>query len=466
MILAVAGLSGALAWVAIPGGEGSRYAGRPLGYWLARLAHPDYRVRSSAEAALEPLGAEAARGLVAALDCRDTLWRRWWDGVAVRWWGPNAFPGVSAARIREQAARLLTRIGPPNEATLACLVRHLDEPDEDAARAIQSAILGAGPAALPHLERAVAGGADRARGRATQLLGYAAEFGPPDSGRERALCGALHDTAIAVRVAAVDALASLRCRGPATLDGLGAVLADADPGVRQGAVGALGILGRRGEACGELLRARLDDEDPRVAVEAARSLWRIEARSDVVLPRLVAALSEPQAHWQAALVLCEMGTAASAAIPALLDRLEHEVTHRPSRTPPSSALALGRLGPDAVPGLIRLLEHTNTGVRISAAMALASHGPLAHLAVPSLQELLADPDSEMQIVALNALGAIGHPARPALPELEAIADRATDYLRAAAVAAVGRIRGAGGSGAALPAASGDPGPAAGPWGGP
>jgi hypothetical protein len=154
---------------------------------------------------------------------------------------------------------------------------------------------------------------------------------------------------------------------------------------------------------------------------------------------LISALRHPQAHWQAALALAEIGAPAEAAIPALLDALQTEAVHRPSRTPASAALALWRMSAAAVPGLTSLLQHEKPAVRIGAALALGGHGAAARGAVPALLAMLDEPAGEARIVAANTLGAIGPQAGATLPTLAALGRDGDQYVRAAALAALNKV---------------------------
>jgi HEAT repeat protein len=219
-------------------------------------------------------------------------------------------------------------------------------------------------------------------------------------------------------------------------------LADRLEAVRLASVQALGELGPAARRSVPAIVNILEISAPGVQVEAARALWRIEGTTANALPILLTALGNPQAHWQAALVLAEIGPPAQAAIPALVAALELEEVHRPSRTPASAALALARMGPAAVPKLAALLEHPRAAVRIGAAFALAGQGAAAERAVPGLLAMLDEDDGEARTAATNTLGAIGPGARAALPRLRLVARDPDEYLRAMAVAAIARISGA------------------------
>jgi HEAT repeat protein len=82
-----------------------------------------------------------------------------------------------------------------------------------------------------------------------------------------------------------------------------------------------------------------------------------------------------------------------------------------------AAQALMMLGPDAaeaVPELLKLLNHKNAGMRALAAQVLGSIGRTARLAVPALKAMLKEAKPQMRIVAANALSRIAPDVSEAL----------------------------------------------------
>jgi hypothetical protein len=82
-----------------------------------------------------------------------------------------------------------------------------------------------------------------------------------------------------------------------------------------------------------------------------------------------------------------------------------------------AAMALGRIGPAAVPPLMQALRHRDAQVRRQSALVLARIGPPAREAVSELTGLLDDPDEEVRKAAARALGQIGPEAADAVPAL-------------------------------------------------
>jgi HEAT repeat protein len=420
------------------------YGGQPLSVWLETLVSSDYRERHRAEAALRPLGVEAIPDLVRALRVRDRRWKRAWLFVADRMFGTPK-PRVPAARLREQAALLLARLGPRAEPAVPGLLEGLADPDPEARRAVQSALRHVGPGSVPGLITALRHRQAAVRAGAAELLGDQQDLGPAVGKAATPLVAALRDRDAGVREQAAGALGQIDTGSERVIGALADLLADPAPPVCGAAARALGQIGPAASPALPRLDLCLAGPDPYLRVEAARAVWRIGRQAGRVTPTLIAGLRDPQVHWQAALALAEVGARAEAAIPALLEALELEVAHRPSRTPASAALALARMSPAAVPGLVRLLGHEKPWVRVGAALALAGHGEEARAAVPSLVRMLEDPDGEARITASNALGAIGGAASAAIPRLVEVAQDSDEYVRAGALAAINRIsRGPGG----------------------
>ena len=68
-----------------------------------------------------------------------------------------------------------------------------------------------------------------------------------------------------------------------------------------------------------------------------------------------------------------------------------------------AALALGRIGPTAVPALITALSDVHMYVRYSTAKVLGQIGPVTVEVVPALMAALQDPDQEVINAAKKAL---------------------------------------------------------------
>jgi len=416
----------------------SVYNGRPFAYWFSELNSPSYQVRNEAEVALRGLGVDAVPYLRHALRVHETRWQIWFRAVFDRFQPPRQIR-VPPARIQEQAARLLARLGPAALPATPELIGALAGQDPDTVRACATALRRIGPQCVPDLVAALHHSVPAARANAAELLGSAPDFDRSLDAAVLPLETALADPDREVRRRAAPSLATADRSHARSVPALTAALLDTDQMVRLAAARSLGELGPVAAASTPALAQCLVETHPEVRVEAARALWRIEHRTDRPLPVLVASLRDQQVHWQAALALGEIGAPAEAAIPALLEALENELVHRPSRTPASSALALARMSPAAVPGLVLLLSHHESYVRVGAAIALAGQGINALPALSRLLELLDDPDPEVRLTVTGALGAIGTEARAAVPKLEAMIQDGDEITRTMAQSALNHI---------------------------
>lgn len=427
----------ALVWLAAP--HEPTYGGRPLSVRLGQLADADYQVRAEAAKTLDNLGPEAVRPLAEALRARDGRLHQAWRALRLRI-TPQATPGPELARVREQAAGLLARLGPAASGAAPVLVETLADPDSEVRRAVQGALGRVGPAAVPELVAGLRHAQPMVRRQAAELLAQRAQFGDAIDAALGPLAASLGDHHPGVRQAAATSLGAFPNLPQTVVDRLEGAAADPAIEVRLAAIVPLGGLSVEPGKARIILKRLIVDPEPRVKVQAARALWRQTGETNEALPVLVGQLHDYEVHWQAALALGDMGPAAEAAIPALLDALEREAVHRPARTPASAAVALARMGPAAVPGLVRLLRHDKAWVRLGAATALAGHGPDARPAFDGLLAMLTEPDGETRMVAAAALAAMGPSAREALPRLAAMAETNDEYLRASAQNAMTRIQ--------------------------
>ena len=81
------------------------------------------------------------------------------------------------------------------------------------------------------------------------------------------------------------------------------------------------------------------------------------------------------------------------------------------QTRSKAALALGTMGPTAIPALTELFKDTDGPVRFTAAWALGGVGPAA---IPIAAKLLKDKDTGVRNLAASALLRVGPPAVPVL----------------------------------------------------
>jgi HEAT repeat protein len=167
------------------------------------------------------------------------------------------------------------------------------------------------------------------------------------------------------------------------------------------------------------------------------------------------AAGEPEARRKAALTIAKLGTAAQAAVPALVEALRDPdagvaeaaayalkrvvATPEPaaSATTPTRAVMLAASA--GVEGLVGMLAHEDPAFRWRAAVALGELGAEAKGAVPALLDGLDDEDETVRRGAARALGKIGADVA-AVPALAAaLGDRTDELVRQYAAEALGRM---------------------------
>ena len=126
------------------------------------------------------------------------------------------------------------------------------------------------------------------------------------------------------------------------------------------------------------------------------------------------------AEWRnaaASLAFLELGARAEAAVPALIEIYEVNLSPYSRQC---SARSLGYIGPAAkraIPVLLRGMANTNALVRCDTLLALADFHAEPEVVVPALTDALNDPNGNVRVSACTALWKVGREARPAVPAL-------------------------------------------------
>jgi HEAT repeat protein len=380
------------------------------------LASCDYEARDRAAETLKQAGPECVPYLARALSRHESLWRRYAGRLPLVRPAPR-----NLAAIRERSAEQLALIAPDDPRASHALIRALGDENMEVQRALRKI----GPS--EQLTAALRAGNPKIRRGVAEVL---TDLGPRASASAPALAHALNDKEESVRAQAAEALGAIGA--PSSAARLIAALNDQQPSVRSAAAESLGKL--RASASVPSLTQKLSDPEVSVAVKSAQALWRIERKPDLVVPVLIRALRDRRAGSDAKFVLGEIGASAKDAVPALVQSLREERVARPLRTPPSSALALGRIGVPAMPDLVSELKNDHSEVRTSAAIALGFIGKTAHDAAPHLIPLLADKNLEVRQAAALALGSIEPDNRDLVPALRQLARDDDIFLASAASA--------------------------------
>ncbi len=203
-----------------------------------------------------------------------------------------------------------------------------------------------------------------------------------------------------------------------------------------------------------VLRGLLKDRNAYVRARAAIALFSLYGVPDQELvPALGEALSvkDPEIRFYAMLALDELGPAVQPVIPALIEALGDQEPWRQTSlyyVPRISQRILFRLGPSAIPSLVKALDNRNPDIRAGAAAALGLIGsdsapvvqaltkalkdrriraeaalalwridPDVPRAVPALLQALRDPDPELRAQAAYCIREMSSDAEFAIPAL-------------------------------------------------
>lgn len=123
--------------------------------------------------------------------------------------------------------------------------------------------------------------------------------------------------------------------------------------------------------------------------------------------------------------------AASPAIPKLIDAVK--------RYDQDAVIALNKIGPKAVPDIIRHIQEGGDEDRRLLLRVLYKIGPPAAPAVPTLIPLLNDKNLDVVYSAIVTLGAIGPEAAPAVPALTKHLSNSIPKLRQKAIWSLGNM---------------------------
>ncbi len=401
------------------------FEGKYASEWADDLLSPDYSVRNQAQAAFQFFGQSGVPQLQILLERRTQPWEP--ILAQINHYAPFFSCRVyDGALCRQRAAEMLGTLGPKANSAIPELIAKLDA--DQAGGEVERALVRIGRESESALRLALHHHNVEIRQRAAGLL---KEFDPVAKETVLALLEASEDGDARVRRRVASSLGEIRQPNQKIDSKLLRLVDDSSSDVRAAAIEALGKRGAQGSLVSRCLLRSLSDPALIVRLEAARALWKTTSDPTVVVPTLIATLPTTEG-WRAAYTLADIGRSASPAVPALLNALRKERVPRPYRTPPSSAFALGHIGPAAIPGLAEVLKDHDSGIRISAVMALSFMGQDARPAVPSLLNLLRDHDAEVRHTAALTLAGIGAEPERIIPGLSECLSAEDIYMRSAA----------------------------------
>ena len=201
---------------------------------------------------------------------------------------------------------------------------------------------------------------------------------------------------------------------------------------KKGGVLKIGNLGRNGHQAVPVLENLLRSPDDNLANQAARSLAQIGQPSVSALAS-AAKDGDSTTSLRALWALSLIGPEAKEALPVLVKLLDHP--HE--RIKAGALYALGEMGPaanTATDAIVRAMRTSSALVRYQAVLA---QGKIGTVALSDLRNLLQDELPEVRADAACALSLFGKHAREAVPELEVALKDRTAAVRAMAAFALG-----------------------------
>ena len=351
---------------------------------IHKLTDPDSDVRAAGAVGLKALGPKAKAAvpnLIAMLEddgissAGEPVWIL--AAQALGKMGPDAVADLIAAlrhsdpHVIKGAAAALGEIGPASKQAVGLLMAELEKDHPETRITLMYALMRIGPdasQAVPLLVKMLDHEDFHAQYWACQALGG---IGPPAEPATPVLCRLVSEGPASVRRHAAAALGGIGPGiGPEGLGALTKALRDPVEPVRENAVIALGRLGDFAKPAIAEIRAVLAEDKLKARTQAARTMWHLTRDADLVVPVLIDDLTnELGPSPEAAVFLGEMGEAAQAAVPQLVESLQS----RDLLMRLEAAKALGRIGPaaePAVPALAKALEDESADVRRAAQKSL------------------------------------------------------------------------------------------------
>jgi HEAT repeat protein len=185
----------------------------------------------------------------------------------------------------------------------------------------------------------------------------------------------------------------------------------------------LGLIVVLGLAAGAA-QAQKKDREPTVNGKTVAAWVKVLERKEG-LPRLQAINSLSQAGPEA--------RKAAPALVAVFRDKDATFLH------PLAAVALARIGPDALPELQKGLADKADAVKGASALALGLMGPQAKGATTALSKSLTDKTAAVRFASAQALGRIGAGAKAALPALRKALEDDDDAVRTEAAASLWKV---------------------------
>jgi HEAT repeat protein len=351
---------------------------------------------------------------------------------------PDTLPGLLEALeskdllVKMCAGEALVKMGPSAQSAFPILLKRYAQGEEQ----IQSIILElsktAGASAVAPLSAAIKDPESKVRQIAAEGLG---EVGSAAVPAIPSLSTALLDSAPGVVMASALSLRKIQQRDHGEVAALTRLLTDKDSQVRAGAIAALAEFGGDAATAVPSLLKILESGDSETAGWTARTIGLIGRPARPAIPRLIAMLgnTNQQTLNFTMEALGRFGEDAKGAIPKLMKLADKEESMW------GAISALGSMGPDATPKLVKLYREGKHGQESWAANAFAKQGPIAATAVPALMENLQAERAGKTARAAWVLGYLGAPARVSVPRLIELTRDTDPQVRVRAAEAAWRL---------------------------
>jgi len=191
-------------------------------------------------------------------------------------------------------------------------------------------------------------------------------------------------------------------------------------GVRLDALEAIGNLGTKAKQARAVVLDSLGDTDSNVRSVAAEIIKGVYKSDPEIVGLLVGLLGSKDELKRvgASTALCELGVAAKAALPSLLERMNDQ--NETSSVRLAAALAAKEMKPEDdvfTPMLLSLLNSADKHVRLQTVEVIGTLGEVAQKSAPRVIELLGDSDPEVKMSAMQSLGRISPDPHAAVPVL-------------------------------------------------
>lgn len=348
--------------------------------------------------------------------------------------GP-AVPLLADALDTPGAAQALAHLGSDARAAVPALIAAL-KPRKDAAQetllrsGAQLALARIGTPAVPALIQTIKDKKDNVCPLAAEALGWIL---PPPKGAIPTLRQAIADDRAHAAVYA-RALGRLGPPAHAALPDLTALLADADLRA-EAALALVRIETGQADKVIPLLLKDIQGDDDKLRQRAADALAQMGAAAQAAAPALVEAVHDPAARQAALHALQGIGASAASSLAALLKDANVD-----SRRIAVTLLApLGADAKPALPAILAALNDADATVRAGATLLIEGIGPAAAEAVPTLTANLQAYQAHLRYASASALGAIGLAAKEARRPLQEGLLDADEMVRYAAALALGCV---------------------------